>query len=217
MPLLQLPPLLLFILLSSSLTPLLSLPTSTMHNDRDRFLASLSDKSSLSGFYLKDDSIVYLEEKGSDSSYCDVDRCTIFHNPLSIFFHETNASSTPLPQKFLSSPNSINECVKICESLNHVTTKSSDTLLIFTTCNHLPVSIRSLQSISSRHASSDDSYDIVIIDDHSIDGTTDYFKKKGFFVIEKEEPLGLTHSWNIGYRCFPPPLMAHPWLGLRSI
>jgi hypothetical protein len=178
-------------------------PSFPFNNDRDRLLASFSDKSSLSGFYLKDDSIVYLEEKGTKSSYCDVDRCSIFNSPLSVFFRNTNASSTTLPQKYTSSPNSINECVQICQSLDQAVTKSSDTLLIFTTCNHLPISVRSLRALSSRHVSSEDSYDIVIIDDHSIDGTPDYFKKKGFFVIEKEQPIGLTHSWNIGYRSLP--------------
>jgi glycosyltransferase involved in cell wall biosynthesis len=41
--------------------------------------------------------------------------------------------------------------------------------------------------------------DLVIVDDHSVDGTPAYLAKKGYFVISKDEPKGLTDSWNRGY------------------
>ena len=70
-----------------------------------------------------------------------------------------------------------------------------DTLLVYTTCNHVNMSIHSLQSISS----APDVFDIIVIDDHSIDGTTEILTKMGYSVISKPEARGLTDSWNIGY------------------
>jgi glycosyltransferase involved in cell wall biosynthesis len=42
--------------------------------------------------------------------------------------------------------------------------------------------------------------DIVFIDDVSKDGTQDFIKKCGYTLIERNEPKGLTWSWNIAYR-----------------
>jgi hypothetical protein len=70
-----------------------------------------------------------------------------------------------------------------------------DTLLVYTTCNHVNMSIHSLESLSS----ASDKFDILVIDDHSIDGTVDILIKKGFSVISKPTARGLTDSWNIGY------------------
>ena len=70
-----------------------------------------------------------------------------------------------------------------------------DTLLVYTTCNHVNMSIHSLESISS----APDSFDILVIDDHSIDGTVHILNKKGFSVISKPQAKALTDSWNIGY------------------
>lgn len=70
-----------------------------------------------------------------------------------------------------------------------------DTLLVYTTCNHVNMSIHSLESISS----SPDQFDILVIDDHSVDGTVQILTKKGFSVISKQVAKGLTDSWNIGY------------------
>jgi hypothetical protein len=70
-----------------------------------------------------------------------------------------------------------------------------DTLLVFTTCNHVNMSIHSLESLSS----SPDQFDILVIDDHSVDGTVQILTKKGYSIITKPSAKGLTDSWNIGY------------------
>eukprot|EP01039_Chlorochromonas_danica_P004082 gene4082-4464_t len=69
-------------------------------------------------------------------------------------------------------------------------------LIVYTTCNHLPMTILSLQYM--RLPSS--IVDLLIVDDHSTDGTVEYLRKKGFAVISKPRATGLTDSWNIGYR-----------------
>ena len=70
-----------------------------------------------------------------------------------------------------------------------------DTLLIFTTCNHIATTIRALKHLKfSLHSS-----DLMIVDDHSIDGTVEYLIKKGYFVVSKRHAFGLTNSWNTGY------------------
>lgn len=73
---------------------------------------------------------------------------------------------------------------------------SKDAVIIYTTCNQLNTSILTLGHLkhSLTHA------DLVVVDDHSIDGTEEYLTKKGYFVIGKEKAQGLTHSWNTGFR-----------------
>jgi len=44
--------------------------------------------------------------------------------------------------------------------------------------------------------------DIVFIDDVSKDGTQDFIKNSGYTLIERNQPKGLTWSWNIAYRKF---------------
>ena len=42
--------------------------------------------------------------------------------------------------------------------------------------------------------------DLLIVDDHSLDGSVDYLVKRGYHVASKEAAQGLTDSWNFGYR-----------------
>lgn len=69
-------------------------------------------------------------------------------------------------------------------------------LIVYTTCNQLSMTIMSLQYLRNTGKVAD----VVVIDDHSTDGTVEYVKKKGFAIISKRRPTGLTDSWNIGYR-----------------
>jgi hypothetical protein len=76
-------------------------------------------------------------------------------------------------------------------------TSSSEILIVLTTCNKLSMTILSLQYLHNTAKIAD----IVIVDDHSTDGTVEYLQKKGFAVIAKpQKATGLTDSWNIGYR-----------------
>lgn len=74
--------------------------------------------------------------------------------------------------------------------------KRSEMLLVFTTCNQLEVTILSLQHLKNIESL----IDILIVDDHSTDGTVEYLRKKGYAVISKPKATGLTESWNLGYR-----------------
>lgn len=76
---------------------------------------------------------------------------------------------------------------------------SASTLVIFTTCNHIEYTIRGLSYFIDAIATYQEA-DILVVDDASIDGTAPYLIKKGFAVITKPTPRGLTDSWNIGYR-----------------
>eukprot|EP00981_Chlorochromonas_danica_P008081 scaffold1962_cov180-Ochromonas_danica.AAC.16 len=69
-------------------------------------------------------------------------------------------------------------------------------LIVYTTNNQLSRTIQSLQYMRfPSHLA-----DLIIVDDHSVDGTVEYLQKKGFAVITKPKAMGLTDSWNIGYR-----------------
>lgn len=72
----------------------------------------------------------------------------------------------------------------------------SQILIIYTTCNQLPMTILSLQFLRN----TDKLADLLVVDDHSTDGTVEYLQKRGFAVITKPKATGLTDSWNIGYR-----------------
>jgi hypothetical protein len=69
-------------------------------------------------------------------------------------------------------------------------------LIVFTTCNLLQMTILSLQYMRIPYQIAE----LVIVDDHSTDGTVEYLTRKGFAVISKAKAAGLTDSWNIGYK-----------------
>jgi len=73
-------------------------------------------------------------------------------------------------------------------------------LVVVTTCNHLDVSLGSLASISRAVEKASLDWDIVVVDDHSIDGTVQTLRRLGFAVLEKKQATGLTQSWSLGYR-----------------
>jgi hypothetical protein len=75
--------------------------------------------------------------------------------------------------------------------------KSSPTkkiLFILTICNQLRMTIEALSYI----VQSLDIIDLIILDDHSIDGSAAYLQKKGFHVLTTTKPTGVTHLWNLG-------------------
>jgi hypothetical protein len=72
----------------------------------------------------------------------------------------------------------------------------SQLLIVYTTCNQLSMTILSLQFLRN----TDKLADLLIVDDHSTDGSVEYLRKRGFSVITKPKATGLTDSWNVGYR-----------------
>jgi hypothetical protein len=130
---------------------------------------------SSSGIYFntKLNKLVYLEILEQQSFTCSIDHCSIFHSAISGLFHDFNA--TLLPSRYWHLPmDSPESCQAICKKFHSTKKKYSDTLLVFTTCNHIDMSVIALQSL--REAT--DSFDIIIVDDHSVDGTPEYFIKK---------------------------------------
>ncbi len=81
----------------------------------------------------------------------------------------------------------------------HSLKRNKDLLIVFTTSNHLDMTIRTLQFMDF-HANPASKADLIIIDDFSIDGTVEYLRKKGYAVFSKSRASGLTDSWNLGYR-----------------
>jgi glycosyltransferase involved in cell wall biosynthesis len=48
----------------------------------------------------------------------------------------------------------------------------------------------------------DENFDVLVVDDYSSDDTVELCNEYGYEVITKNEPKGLTHSWNLGYQRF---------------
>lgn len=71
-----------------------------------------------------------------------------------------------------------------------------DTLIVFTTCNQLKMTMYALEYIKPALAYAD----LLIVDDYSVDGTVDYLTKKGYAVMTKNKAMGLTDSWNKGFQ-----------------
>ena len=134
---------------------------------------------------------------------------------FSVRFHEANpftaSKETMWSGPLISSDlaNEIIEHMKGSASLQSYVAPTSilaPMLIVFTTCDQLAMTILSLQYLklhlrnSNTQQSSRSIADLLIIDDHSVDGTVEYLRKRGFAVITKPEARGLTDSWNIGYR-----------------
>ena len=75
----------------------------------------------------------------------------------------------------------------------------SKILFVITTFNHLKFTKLCMNSLSKIK---DCEFNIIIIDDCSTDETVKWCNENGIKVIDKEEGLGLTHSWNVGYKYF---------------
>lgn len=70
----------------------------------------------------------------------------------------------------------------------------SGLLIVIHSSNQLPLIILSLQHLQTSRKVAE----ILVIDDHSEDGTAEYLLKRGFAVVKKPIASGTTDSWNQG-------------------
>lgn len=107
-------------------------------------------------------------------------------------------------------------CADYCSHLDASYRRHSEMLVVVTTSNQFEMTSKLLQSLNSVT----DLFDLLFVDDYSVDGTPEYLIKKvgqlslplthvlqymcvfvqGYAVIRNAEPKGLTYSWNVGYR-----------------
>ena len=81
-----------------------------------------------------------------------------------------------------------------------IVVKKNKNLVIFTICNQVRMTAVALRYLkSSLEQDLSDTTDLIIMDDHSSDGSRQYLRKKGFFVISVPEAKGLAYMWNKGY------------------
>lgn len=109
------------------------------------------------GIYKYSNDPVFVTLENNSLVMRNISRC---HIP-SVLLSSTIALDHPLP------PASSTSCPPLSVNVNKI-------LIIFTTCNHLSHSVLSLASISCNDPST---YDLLVIDDHSTDGTVAYLKK----------------------------------------
>ena len=79
-----------------------------------------------------------------------------------------------------------------------VDTDTPDTLIALTTSNELPITLVTIQYLKELLPFSA-TINFIVIDDCSSDGTVSVLRKRGFEVISKTKPYGLSHSWNVAY------------------
>ncbi|RYG66957.1 glycosyltransferase, partial [archaeon] len=121
------------------------------------------------------------------------------------------ANLTLLPQLKLSQdPMLIPSTTTTTASLSPLTNPSDRMLIVYTTCNQLAVTQRTLM----RMRVPADLADLVVVDDHSTDGTVAYLQGAGYAVVSKPRAEGLTDSWNIGYRLAAS--LGYPYLLLMN-
>lgn len=127
------------------------------------------------GIYSVSNSLVYIGSNAVEEGYgyCNI---TESEPPLRVrkIYAELNISRLPFAELSIIPRFPQEDCRGIMNMIDGVGKKKSDTLLIFTTCNHLDFSILALNTLQS----SPDSFDIIVIDDYSVDGTPDYLSKK---------------------------------------
>jgi hypothetical protein len=130
----------------------------------------------LSGVYADAKHLIYLKWSESSQVSCRLDHCPYFREDYDSIrdYTQTDISNVSMMHGISFRLGSEADCMSICQSLSPQQHKHSDTLVLFTTCNHLDMSARSLNTLKS----APDSFDLVIVDDHSIDGTPEILLKK---------------------------------------
>lgn len=73
------------------------------------------------------------------------------------------------------------------------------TLLAITTYNQIEYTKKLINCLSKMNL---ENIDVIFVDDVSKDGTQRFIKESSFTIIERNQPKGLTWSWNIAYRKF---------------
>jgi hypothetical protein len=72
------------------------------------------------------------------------------------------------------------------------------TLVLISTCNHVGYTVKFIESLKAVSGE----FDLLVVDDASVDGTPEILTRMGVQVITKDLALGLTHSWNMAYGIF---------------
>jgi hypothetical protein len=69
---------------------------------------------------------------------------------------------------------SIEKCSEICNTASNLLKSHNEVLVIVTTCNHIAATLEALSTLRDNS----DSFDLVVIDDYSVDGTADILIKQ---------------------------------------
>ena len=70
-----------------------------------------------------------------------------------------------------------------------------DTLIVLTISNHIDMTLAALKYLKQ----SLNIADLLIVDDFSVDGSSHFLRKKGYYVLSSTEAKGLTYMWNQAY------------------
>lgn len=130
----------------------------------------------LSGVYANDRDIIYMQWSELFQITCKLDQCPHFREEYKAIrdYSPTDISNVSMLRGVSFRIGSEADCMSVCQNLSPQLHKHSDTVVIFTTCNHLDMSIMSLNTLKN----APDSFDLVVVDDHSIDGTPEILLKK---------------------------------------
>lgn len=128
---------------------------------------------SQSGVYADEGDLVYMKEIDGAQVLCKLNRCPAFQLDYNIM-REYALSDISNVSALHRREGTDTECASTCQQLASERVKHSDTLVLFTTCNHLNMTMLSLNVLRS----APDSFDLIVVDDHSVDGTPEVLLKK---------------------------------------
>jgi hypothetical protein len=134
---------------------------------------------SINGIYIAEnnqDIVVLTEhyERPDETGYCVINSSDALG---SSGLHEYNlksyskvASSASVDNREFSSE----DCAIMNSRFEKDAKTKQDTLMVFTTCNHLEITVLAIASLERGR----DKYDVLVVDDYSVDGTPDYLIKQ---------------------------------------
>jgi hypothetical protein len=152
----------------------------------------------LAGVYNKSNTIVAATMDSNDiGGFCPLNEVDFNYDAYSLLLHEYGIPDfKDINWGKLDKQLSPTQCNQTLGNFVNSIKVRKELLVILTTCNHLDMTIATLHSLEKVN----DQFDILVIDDHSVDDTITYLRKKGYAVITKSHGKGLTDSWNLGYR-----------------
>lgn len=160
----------------------------------------------IAGSQLNDSGTVYVPLQNPTEHFRYVNSVHVLHENLRELFLQNSVVNLEDVRQFLQLhyPSYLQDQLSALFDLLRSTDSSSkqsfiakkDLLIVVNTKNRLYLTVILLKYLRGFQKFAD----LIIIDDHSADGSIDYLERKGYAVYRKHQTRGVWHSWRIGYK-----------------